>query len=641
MLHATLRHGQEALTALLLSLLFAVAPWPSAHAQDAAVAQAEALAASGRHLEAAARYEQAARRGLLNWDARLALLAAGEYLAAGERAEATRIADKARSRVRSDEERALLAVVDSGLALDAGDAAAALAAARAAPLSVPNGLAATVLGARGRAEIAGGDPLAGIRRYERRDALLPYGASRGSNDRELFDQLVLHPPGPGAVAPGTSASEAGWLELPSLMGALGAGTSVDPLAARQVRDWAARHPGHPGAAFLPRSAAAAMTLPTPAADAPIALLLPLAGKQQAAAEAVRDGFFAAWFASGPAELRPRLEVYDTTTGAGPAYARAMADGARVVVGPLLKEDVAAVLAANAAGLPVPTLALNAAVAEGAAAPPFLYQYSLDPEEEARAVARRIVEDGLVRGVALFPAGAWGQRVQAAFVEELARAGSVALMSAPQSYDPGTKDFSGPLRAALGRYGGAGDRSASSHAASARDAAAEQASGPQFAFIAATPAVARAIRPHLRFQMTYDLPVYATSDAWDPGVRAAADMEGMVFPELPWVLDGGQGAPELWAALHEEWRARARGRLRLFAFGFDAFRLAQQLESGGSVAGVQGLTGTLEVRRDQSRVQRGLQFARIEGGRPVPAGAGLPHAIPAEPATNPAGTISGR
>ena len=241
-----------------------------------------------------------------------------------------------------------------------------------------------------------------------------------------------------------------------------------------------------------------------------------------------------------------------------------------------------------------------------------------------AVARRIADDGLVRGIALFPDNGWGQRVREAFLQELQAAGTVTLMSA-QYYEASAKDYSGPLRAALGRYGGAGDRSAKAgQAPPPRNAAAEQATGPQFAFVAATPQAARAIAPQLRFQMTYGLPLYTTSDAWDPSVRAAADMDGMIFPEMPWLLYGGQGAPELWDAVQEEWSARARGRLRLYAFGYDAFRVVQQFGSAGAMAaGVDGLTGLLEVNRNDGRVQRSLQFARIEAGKPLAAGPSVP------------------
>jgi outer membrane PBP1 activator LpoA protein len=173
---------------------------------------------------------------------------------------------------------------------------------------------------------------------------------------------------------------------------------------------------------------------------------------------------------------------------------------------------------------------------------------------------------------------------------------------------GRSRITAPLRGTR-LFGGAGVRSSDpKKPAPLRNSEAERAAGPQFAFIAATPQDARAIRPQLRFQMTYDLPIYATSDAWDPSVRTVADMDGLVFPEMPWILHSGQGAPELWDAIQQEWSAQARGRVRLYAFGFDAYRLALQLRGNASFIGVSGLTGTLTVGHD-GRVQRSLEFAR--------------------------------
>ena len=625
MLHVSPQSGQARRTSrragwIASTLVLCALAAPVAQAQQTAptLAQAEALARDGQHLAAAARYEQLARRGFMNWDAATALLAAREYVIGGAVDDAQRLLEKARGRVKADDERAVLAEVEARIALERGDAARALGLLRTVPQPWPADTAADLLALRGRAEIATGDALRGVRTFEERAALLASPAARAANDRLLLDQLLQRPPGP-VTAAGVSERERGWLELPAIVTAGG----NDAAQTAAVTAWMAQHPGHPGAAFLPDASPAQPGFVTigggPSTN--IALLLPLSGKQQSAGIAVRDGFAAAWFASSSADTRPRVELYDTAAlGAATAYQRAIADGARMVVGPLTKEEIAAVVASQPAGLPVPTLALNSAAAGSPAAPAFLYQFALDPEQEARAVARRIADDGWMRGIALFPDNAWGQRVHDAFVQELQAAGTVTLMSS-QYYPADGKDFAGPLRAALGRYGGAGDRSSSpSRPLPPRNAVAEQASGPQFAFVAATPQAARAIRPQLRFQMTYDLPLYSTSDAWDPSVRAVADMDGMVFPEMPWLLYGGQGAPELWDALQHDWAGRSRGRLRFFAFGYDAFRLAQQLgSSGGVAAGVDGLTGMLELNRADGHVQRSLQFARIESGKPQAVG----------------------
>jgi hypothetical protein len=128
-------------------------------------------------------------------------------------------------------------------------------------------------------------------------------------------------------------------------------------------------------------------------------------------------------------------------------------------------------------------------------------------------------------------------------------------------------------------------------------------------------------------MTYDLPIYSTSDAWDPSVKSAGDMDGLVFPEMPWILFSGQGAPELWDAVNTAWARESRGRLRLYAFGYDAYRVASGLRDNVRSIGLDGLTGELDIGQD-GRVQRNLQFARIEGGKPQPLGAGVAAPLPA-------------
>ena len=642
MLHVSLRSGQVCaprwLAALLCVLLGMTAS--TAFSQESTATTAAALASAGRHLEAAAQYEKSARRGFFSWDADLALLAAREYAAAGELEEAERMLGKARGRVRDDASRTLLIRTEAEIALGRGDPMRALVVLRTLPEPQPIETAADLLALRARAEFATGLTIAGLRTLEARRDALATPAERQGNDRFLLDQLLLYPPRAEPLPPGLSENERGWLELALLLPIVGdAARQGDPEVVARTRSWMQQHPGHPGTGFLPGAVAgpgAQFAAAPGGAAAVIAVLLPLSGKQQSAGTAVRDGVVAGWFASGTADTRPRLLVFDSAElGAATAYERAVAQGAQAVIGPLVREEVAAVIAARQGALPVPTLALNSPAGPALGPPPaFLVQFSLDPEQEARGIARRIAADSLARGVALFPDSTWGQRVRDAFSSELSAAG-VTLMSA-QFYPPGAQDFSEPLRAALGRFGGAGARSLDpAKPLPPRNPEAERAAGPQFAFIAASAPTARAMKPQLRFQMTYDLPIYATSDAWDASVRAAGDMDGLLFPEMPWILNGGQGAPELWDALQQEWAAQGRGRLRLYAFGFDAYRLATQLRGNTRFIGIDGLTGNLTVTVD-GHVQRTLEFARVTNGRPQAAGSGAPAAYLPQTTGNAAG-----
>jgi hypothetical protein len=606
----------------LLAALAAIACPPALAARGDDLAAADTLARSGRHAEAAELYESLAKRPFRAWDKRLALLAAREYQAAGRLDDAERLIGRATPVERADD-AVLLARVSAEIALARGQPAAAIDALQRVPEPWPAPLAAELLALRAQAEFAAGRTLDGIRTIEARARVLSGPDERRENYSRIVAALTASPAVTATVPVTATPYERAWYELGQL---LAAAPQADAVAvARRAADWRMRNANHPGVGFLPQSAEidralASSSVAAGTADV-IALLLPLSGRQQAAGIAVRDGFMAAALAA-PSARRPRIDVYDTAAlGAAAAYQRALASGARAVAGPLLKEDVASI--ASGASVAVPTVALNALPGD---APPFLFQFALDPEQEARAAARRIATDGRTRGIALFPNNAWGERLHAAFTEE-ARSAGVELTGV-QFYDAGSSDFSGPLRAALGRYGGAGDRDAKG-SLRARDGAAEALAGPQFAFIAAMPQAARALRPQLRFQMAYEMPVYATSDAWEAGPRSIPDLEGLLLPEMPWILHAGDGAPALWDALQGDWAAASRGRLRLYAFGFDAYQLLRGLDVAARGVAFDGLTGRLTLAHD-GHVQRDTEWAQVQAGRLQPAGLLAPPASAGEP-----------
>ena len=76
------------------------------------------------------------------------------------------------------------------------------------------------------------------------------------------------------------------------------------------------------------------------------------------------------------------------------------------------------------------------------------------------------------------------------------------------------------------------------------------------------------------------------------------------------------------ALNRYWPVRARGRGRLYAFGFDAYRIVPLLKAGkfGSEHAVPGMTGLLSID-EKGRVRRELDWARVSGGKPTAAGSG--------------------
>jgi len=343
----------------------------------------------------------------------------------------------------------------------------------------------------------------------------------------------------------------------------------------------------------------------------VALLLPLSGRQQVAGIAVRDGFLAALLAQDVAQ-RPTVNIYDSAAlGATNAYARAIADGAQFVVGPLTKEEVQAV--ADSGSVSVPSLALNY-LPDTALPPGLLFQYALDPEDEARQVARRALADGHTHGVALVPDNEWGQRLLRAFDAEFAAAGGTLV--GRTLYDTAARDYSQPItRLLLIDQSRTRANALAATLGSRMEFEPRSRSDVQFVFIGAQPLQGRSLRPALRFHLSQDLPVYATSDVFELDSDANADLDGVIFPDMPWIVAPDATASNLRQSLASYWPARSKGRGRLYAFGYDAFQLIPPLRSAGVAASpVGGMTGRLVVD-NRGRVRRELDWAQVENGRP--------------------------
>jgi len=347
----------------------------------------------------------------------------------------------------------------------------------------------------------------------------------------------------------------------------------------------------------------------------IALLLPLTGAQSAAALAVRDGFLTAYY-SQPAAARPALRLYDTSQmSIAAALNQATGDGAGFIVGPLTRTEATA--AAGYSGPRPPLLILNA-ITGATPAGNALYQFALSPEDEARQVARRVVADGNRAGVALVPSGEWGHRVLAAFTQELNAAGGQLLDTA--SYDAGSTDYAAAISQVL--------RINESEARSKRLESvlgikltfqARRRGDVAFIFSPGQAQAERLLRPQLKFYFAGDIPTYATADAFEPNSSANQDLDGLIFPDAPWLL-GGALVDGVRDATNAAWPTGGPRRSILFAFGFDAARLANALRSlpaqGGNASSlsVDGLTGRLTLGAD-GHVLRDLMWAQIRNGEP--------------------------
>jgi hypothetical protein len=280
----------------------------------------------------------------------------------------------------------------------------------------------------------------------------------------------------------------------------------------------------------------------------------------------------------------------------------------MIIGPLLREDVQA--AADYTGPRPAILALNFLAADRSA-PELFFQYALSPEDEARSVARRALADGRRRAIALVPGGDWGSRVLAAFTEELAAGGGIVLSSS--TYAGGAADHSSAITSLL-RINDSKARARRIEAiiGGSVNVQPRRRNDIDFIFVPSTAAQARQLRPQLKFFYAGDIPAYATSDAFDGSANTDAD--GLMFPDMPWMLGGNAAVTRARGALRSAYGENAGPRGKLFAFGYDAWSIASALRAGAnqSLVPFAGLTGELSLDA-QRRVRRELDWAQIRAG----------------------------
>ncbi|MEM6640321.1 MAG: penicillin-binding protein activator, partial [Pseudomonadota bacterium] len=300
--------------------------------------RAQRYAQQGRYDDAAELYERLANveRG----ERRDALLldAARTWLEGGRLTRATNAADQV-SGGAANNDRALR-LLDAFRALRDGNPDAALQELARQRQAVPPRYLGLWYELRGRAFFQTGDVHRAVTALVERELWLNTSEAIAAN-REVIWRALQAVAQKGAtfdIPDGADDVTAGWLAL----GQANASGALNPLGkAAALADWQAAYPNHPGTPFIARmNETPVMSFGYPDT---VAVLLPLSGRFAGTAAAVRDGLLAAYLADDQQIGRPALRFYDTSTLDAPALLeRAAADGARLAIGPLLKNQVDAV-----------------------------------------------------------------------------------------------------------------------------------------------------------------------------------------------------------------------------------------------------------------------------------------------------------
>lgn len=320
-------------------------------------------------------------------------------------------------------------------------------------------------------------------------------------------------------------------------------------------------------------------------------------------------------AAAPANPSAELKIYDTTTQPmSQLLAQVQQDGATIVVGPLLKNNVEEVIKSNTS---LNVLALNQP--EKVESRANLCYFALSPEDEARDAAHHIHDQGKQTPLLLVPRGALGDRVVNAFANEWLKLGGgtvlqqrlgstaelrasvnsgISLSGTPVSTLPSAQDSAQP---------GPGDVPVSS------------TGSVDSAYILATPEQIGYIKPMiaLRNGSQNGVTLYASSRSAQGtlGPDFRLEMEGLQYSEIPMLA--GSNPPlqqQALAAVHNDYSLA-----RLYAMGADAWSLANHFSQMRQVPGFElhGNTGDLTAT-PECVINRKLSWLKYQGGQIVAA-----------------------
>jgi outer membrane PBP1 activator LpoA protein len=381
-----------------------------------------------------------------------------------------------------------------------------------------------------------------------------------------------------------------------------------------LTEWLNKFKNHPAAATITRIL---QQKPELAAAYPgqLALLLPLGGRLAAPAKAIMNGLMAGYL-SHDTKSRPILRVYDT--GDDPAqiwlyYQQALQDGADMIIGPLHKTAVDELV--NASRLKVPVLALNYSDNINAASD-YVVQFGLLPEDEARQAAELAIIKSQKRALIFVPNNPLGVRLSETFAKRFRELGGEVLGS--EQYSAETDDHGQPIQRGLGLLQSKNRNSILKSVLKHNiEFEPRRRSDVDAFFVVADPRHTRNLRAQLKFHDAGDVPVYATSRSFSgmAGDQHDRELDGIVFTDMPWVLQGKHNRN--FATMAQYWPESMRGHARLYALGLDAYQLIPYLNllQKNPFERFPGLTGNISLD-ENNRIHRESVWAKFAKGLPM-------------------------
>ena len=312
----------------------------------------------------------------------------------------------------------------------------------------------------------------------------------------------------------------------------------------------------------------------------------------------------------------RLTSYDTAAlGAAGAANRALADGAQLILGPLLASDAAAVkAAADAKGITMLSFSNDSSIAGGR-----LYILGFQPAQSVSRVVDYAATKGLKKFAALVPDGVYGQRTSVAFTRAVSASGGQVVALQNFARTPAAL----PTAARKVTDYDARLKQAGSTAPVKRPdgtIATPSAGVPPVPFeallVADSGAIAAAFGPHLaKFGAPTGSFLMMGTELWntEPGLGASPALRGAVFAAVP---------DTRFQSMAKRYQARFGGTpSRLASLSYDAMLLAvstagQQWKLGTAfpqtiLADPQGFAGVDGIFRFKGNIaERGLEVQQV-------------------------------
>ncbi|WP_139512217.1 penicillin-binding protein activator [Escherichia coli] len=413
-----------------------------------------------------------------------------------------------------------------------------------------------------------------------------------------------------------------------------------------IADWQKRYPNNPGAKMLPTQLVNVKAF-KPASTNKIALLLPLNGQAAVFGRTIQQGFEAAKnigtqpvaaqpvpvsapatstaAVNAPANPSAELKIYDTSSQPlSQILSQVQQDGASIVVGPLLKNNVEELLKSNT---PLNVLALNQP--ENIENRVNICYFALSPEDEARDAARHIRDQGKQAPLVLIPRSSLGDRVANAFAQEWQKLGGGTVLQqkfgSTSELRAGVNGGSGialtgsPITPRATTDSGMTTNNPTLQTTPTDDQFTNNGGRVDAVYIVATPGEIAFIKPMIAMRngSQSGATLYASSRSAQgtAGPDFRLEMEGLQYSEIPMLAGGNLPLmQQALSAVNNDYSLA-----RMYAMGVDAWSLANHFSQMRQVQGfeINGNTGSLTASPD-CVINRKLSWLQYQQGQVVPA-----------------------